>query len=324
MGIKEYGEEFMRQRFEQFAKRLLKNIFQVGLFENPYLDIEETKETVGNPQYMAAGYEAQLKSIVMLKNKDNILPLEAGKKVYIPKRYSPASKDFFGNIIEESYDYPISIEIAKKYFAVTENPEEADFALCFIETPKTGAGYDPDDLASGGNGYVPISLQYSPYTAVYARAISLAGGDPLEDFKNRTYKGKSVVASNIYDLFMVLDTYRAMDGKPVVVVLNMSKPTIVGEFENYIDALLITFDVQTQAVFDALTGKFEPQGLLPIQMPANMKTVELQYEDVPHDMECYVDSEGNTYNFGFSLNWSGRIIDERVKKYVFNKDFPLK
>lgn len=319
LGVEEHGEEFMRARFEQSATRLLKNIFQVGLFENPYLEVEETKKIVGNPQFMTEGYEAQLKSVVMLKNKNNVLPLVEGQTVYIPKRYSPESKDWFGNVIPESYDYPISIDIAKKYFNVTDNPEMADVAICFINSPNTGVGYDANDLQSVGNGYFPISLQYGPYTAVYARETSIAGGDPLENFMNRSYKGKTVVASNIDDLFMVLDTYRAMKGKPVIVVLNMSKPTIVSEFEGYIDGLLVTFDVQSQAIFDIITGKFEPQGLLPMQMPTNMKTVELQNEDVPHDMECYVDSEGNVYDFGFGLNWSGRIIDDRVIKYVINK-----
>ena len=74
MGVKEHGEAFMRARFEQSAVRLLRNIFKVGLFENPYLDVETTKATVGKPAFMTAGYTAQLKSIVMLKNHGNVLP----------------------------------------------------------------------------------------------------------------------------------------------------------------------------------------------------------------------------------------------------------
>ena len=53
-------------------------------------------------------------------------------------------------------------------------------------------------------------------------------------------------------------------------------------------------------------------------VPANMETVEAQYEDVPYDMQCYVDSEGNTYDFAFGLNWKGVIKDKRVKKYAKN------
>ena len=70
MGVKEYGESFMRKRFEESAVRLLRNIFRVGLFENPYLDILISRNIVGKPEYMTAGYEAQLKSLILLKNKD--------------------------------------------------------------------------------------------------------------------------------------------------------------------------------------------------------------------------------------------------------------
>ena len=94
MGVKEHGEEFMRARMEQSAVRLLKNIFRVGLFENPYLSVEETKKIAGNEEFMKAGYDAQLKSIVMLKNKDKVLPVAKQKTVYIPKRLTPAGKRY--------------------------------------------------------------------------------------------------------------------------------------------------------------------------------------------------------------------------------------
>ena len=76
---------------------------------------------------------------------------------------------------------------------MVETPAEADFALVGIESPNGGVGYDVKDLENGGNGYVPISLQYEDYTAVDAREVSLAGGSPLEDFTNRSYKGKTSV-----------------------------------------------------------------------------------------------------------------------------------
>jgi len=106
-----------------------------------------------------------------------------------------------------------------------------------------------------------------------------------------------------------------MNGKPVIVLANLSNPMVFSEFEKDVHAIVAHFEVQDQALLDILTGAAEPSGLLPMQMPANMKTVELQYEDVPHDMECYVDSEGNTYDFAFGLNWNGTINDSRTEKY---------
>ena len=87
------------------------------------------------------------------------------------------------------------------------------------------------------------------------------------------------------------------------------------EFEGKADAILISFGVQNQAIFDIISGKNEPSGLLPMQMPANMMTVEQQNEDVPRDMVCYKDADGNTYDFAFGMNWSGVINDARVAAY---------
>ncbi len=315
IGVKEHGEKFMRARFEEPAVRLLRNIFRTGLFENPYLDPEVSKSIVGNAEYMKAGYDVQLKSMVLLKNKKMILPLQKNKTVYVPKKFTPAGRNFLGMETPEKLDYPINMNIVKKYFNVTDNPDEADYALVFINSPNSGNGYNSADVKAGGNGYLPISLQYGEYTASDARDPSIAGGDKFESFTNRTYKGKSVKAINITDLSMVTETYAKMKGKPVIVSVNMSNPMVFSEFEKMADAIVVNFGVQDQAILDILIGKVEPSGLLPLQMPANMQTVEKQFEDVPHDLQCYKDSEGHVYDFGFGLNWKGVINDARTAKY---------
>jgi len=315
-GVAEHGEAFMRTRFEQSAVRLLKNIFRVGLFENPYLDTELSKNTVGKPEFMAAGYDAQLKSVVMLKNHGHVLPIKKKTKVFVPKRFQPARKGNFPFAdVEEKLDYPVSLDLLKNYFAFTDNPDEADCAIAFISGPSSGNGYSANDVKAGGNGYVPISLQYAEYKAEYARDPSIAGGDPSENSANRTYKGKSITTINKTDLDLVLNTKKLMKGKPVILSVTLSNPMVFAEFENAADSIVVNFNVQDQAILDILSGKMEPSGLLPMQMPADMKTVEEQFEDVPHDMKCHVDSESNTYDFGFGMNWSGVINDARTAKY---------
>ena len=314
MWVDEFGKESADKRFRESAVRLVMNSFRTGLFENPYLDPAETAATVGKPEFMQKGYEAQLKSVAMVKNSNNTLPADGKLKVFVAKRHIPSTVNFFGVRTEERWEDPVDKALLEKYFVPVDTPEEADFALVMINAPTSGTGYDANDVKKGGNGYVPISLQYNDYTADHARAVSLAGGDRLEKSTNRSYKGKSVKTANKGDLQRVIDTKKAMGDKPVVTVVNTGRP-LVPEFEPYSDAILVSFGCQNQAILELISGKVEPSALLPMQLPANMKTVEEQYEDVPYDMDCYVDADGNAYDFAFGLNWSGRISDKRTEKY---------
>ena len=317
MWVRDFGEEAARKRFEESACRLLMNSFRTGLFESPYTSPETAMEVVGQPAFMEAGYLAQVKSVVLAKNHAQVLPLSGRPKVYVPKRFYPQMPGMFGLSMgpESHWDFPIDRALVEKYFEWVDSPEEADFALVLIQEPSTGAGYDVADRKKGGNGYVPISLQYRPYKAVYAREESIAGGDPKESFTNRSFKGKSVKTYNEADLDLVIDTRKKMGDKPVVVAVSLSRPAVLSELEPYADAILLRFGVQNQAVLDILSGAHEPSALLPMQMPADMRTVEEQYEDVPRDMRPLLDADGHAWDFGFGLNWSGVINDDRTQKY---------
>lgn len=306
MGCKRHGEQAMRRRFEQSAVRLLLNSFRCGLFENPYLDPQTSTAFVGCEANCQAGFAAQLRSVVMLKNSGE-LPIRERKRVYVPGRHIGPRKSFMRTMIPEQNLPGVDRAFIERWFDWAETPEEADFALCFIESPLTDGGYN--------EGYKPISLQYRPYTADTARAHSIASGDPREPNPDRTYRGQTCVAANESDLDLVLNTRAAMPGKPVVVVVRMHNPCVLSELETAADAILVDFGVQKEALLTLLTGGAEPQGLLPVQLPADMFTVEAHSEDVPLDMIPYTDSVGNTYDFGFGLNWAGVIRDERTEKY---------
>ena len=318
MWVRDFGDEAARERFEASAVRLLMNSFRTGLFENPYTSPARATELVGNPAFMEAGYKAQQKSVVLVKNHGGVLPLKDRPKVYVPQRFYPQTPGMFGLSMGPAahWDYPVDRALVEKYYDWAETPEEADFALVLIQEPASGVGYDVQDRAKGGNGYVPISLQYRPYKADFARAVSVAGGDPKEPFTNRSYKGKSVKTYNETDLDMVIDTRKKMGGKPVVLAVSLSRPAVLSELEPYADAILLRFGVQNQVVLDAVSGAFEPSALLPMQMPADMRTVEEQYEDVPHDMKVLTDADGHAWDFGFGLGWSGPISDARTARYV--------
>lgn len=315
--VDKYGEASAQERFRKSARRLLMNMFRTGLFDNPYVDPARTESLVGCPEYMAKGFNAQLRSVVMLKNRNAALPQSRRAKVWFPMIHKRPSKGFFGNANgSDTWEYPMDTALVARYFDLAATPEEADFAFVYANEPQGGHGYDVADRDAGGNGYVPISLQYMDYTATSARQESIAGGDPLEPSANRSYRGKTVTTSNCGDMEAVKEARRVMGEKPVIVAVSVLRPFVPAEIEPYADGLLVAINVQHQAVLEIVSGAFEPQGLLPMQLPASMDTVEKQCEDRPHDMECYRDSEGNVYDFAFGMNWNGVISDERVKRYA--------
>ncbi len=313
IGCEKYGEEQMRSRMEASAVRLLLNMFRCGLFENPYLDPEESKKIVNCETFRKEGYEAQLKSVVMLKNKD-VLPIRERRKVYIPSRRIAARKSFFRTPVAGEEINPVSDMQTDPYFERVSDPADAEAAIVFIESPLSD-GYSEADVEAGGNGYLPVMLQYRPYRAEYARKHSVAGGDFRESFRNRSYCGKINRAANESDLDLVRKTKEEMGERPVIVCIRMHHPAVLAEFEPYADAILVDFGVQREVLFDLITGKAQPDGLLPVQLPRDMRTVEEHAEDAGFDLIPYRDSVGNTYDFGFGLGWHGVICDGRAEKY---------
>ena len=61
--------------------------------------LKKQKQIVGNSEFMKAGFDAQLRSVVLLKNHNNSLPLKAKQKVYVPKRYIAPSTNWWGMTI---------------------------------------------------------------------------------------------------------------------------------------------------------------------------------------------------------------------------------
>jgi beta-glucosidase len=117
--------ELAEARIDASVRRLLRTKFELGLFENPYVDPEQAKAIVGNPEFQAVADLAQRKSIVLLKNQatshGRTLPLSQGTKIYV-----------------EGFDP----SIAAGYGTVVDRLGAADVALLRVQTPfETGPGF---------------------------------------------------------------------------------------------------------------------------------------------------------------------------------------
>ena len=110
-------------RIDESLRRILKDKFTLGIFESPYLN-DDNIDVFNNQEFKEKGKEAQRKSMVLLKNEEQILPLSKDKKVFVEG---------------------ISAESVSKYATVVDSPEEADVIfLKFVaptSPPPAGGGF---------------------------------------------------------------------------------------------------------------------------------------------------------------------------------------
>ena len=335
-GCEQVGKDEMDKAFARSAKRLLVSYFLTGLFENPYIDEAKAGADINSADKQAAALRAQVKSVVMLKNRGGaIRPRGERIRVYIPATYKQAHwrTVFMGGIVDfpEKAEYLIDPEIARQYFDVvtdtidgakiTRAPREevakCDLVLIMAEEPENSA---PQDAINKEGRFIPLTRQYRPYTAdgPHVRKVSIAG-DILEDGtkQNRSYFGQSACCCNEAQLDQILEAAALAKelGVPSAVAMITGKPLCFHEFEPQVDAILVNFSGSAEALCRIAAGLDEPSGLLPMQMPKDMDAVEKHLEDVPRDLECYTDSEGHCYDFAYGMNYGGVIRDERVAKY---------
>jgi beta-glucosidase len=105
-------------RLDESVRRILRDKFRLGLFDNPYVDPDAAEQIVGNRRFQAAGAEAQRKAVVLLKNGSTpgspVLPLSGRPKIYVER---------------------IDPETANAYGQVTTDLDEADWAILRLDTP---------------------------------------------------------------------------------------------------------------------------------------------------------------------------------------------
>ncbi|WP_207632467.1 glycoside hydrolase family 3 protein [Foetidibacter luteolus] len=103
------------QRIDESIRRLLRQKFELGLFDNPFIDESKVTAVLGKPEFLAAGEASQRRAVTLLKNADNILPLKPGAlKIYVQN---------------------VDAKVAALYGTVVKKPEEADIAILRLETP---------------------------------------------------------------------------------------------------------------------------------------------------------------------------------------------
>ncbi len=248
-------------RIDESARRILRVHFGLGLFENPYVNPDEAERSVRKKEFQDKADLAQRKSIVLLKNDKSILPLKKGLRMYV-----------------EGLDASVAAQYG---YVSTSNPDDAD--VCIVRVSPTGGG--PGGRGQGGGrGGAGVGRP--------------GGGGPGGGFAGGGRPGGGGQPVDLTIPAARLTSVRAlMQKKPTIIVMQFDSPYVIPELANESAALLATFGVSDEALFDVLMGKFNPTGKLPFELPASMDAVREQLEDLPYD------SKAPLFKFGAGLSY---------------------
>lgn len=254
------GGGLTEARIDESARRILRIYFGLGLFENPYANPDEAERTVRKKEFQDKADLAQRKSIVLLKNDKSILPLKKGLRMYV-----------------EGLDASVAAQYG---YVSTNNPDDAD--VCIVRVSPTGGGGRGQGGGRGGAG-----------------GGRPGGGGPGGGFAGGGRPGGGGQPVDLTIPAARLTPVRAlMQKKPTIIVMQFDSPYVIPELANESAALLATFGVSDEALFDVLMGKFNPMGKLPFELPESMDAVREQLEDLPYD------SKTPLFKFGAGLSYS--------------------
>ncbi len=282
------------KRIDEANVRLLTEMFALGLFDDrTYNSPELATSVVSTQEHWDAAYGGHKKSVTVLKNQNQTLPLTTekleGKKVYV---------EVFHKEAERATAYT---EKARKecqelgQFTLTDNHEEADVAILFLH-PKSGSYFNA----------TPGLLE-----------LDICEDKVLSALDGSLYQETTLTGMN--HLKEVADNIKNRGGK-VVISVNVTLPWILGNVEPLADALIAGYDTFYNAQFEVIAGNSQPVGVLPLTLPASDQVIAVYQNgecvsrnDVPgYDKDKYMpeglfyaykDSDGNVYKLWHGLRY---------------------
>ncbi|KIA85438.1 glycoside hydrolase family 3 N-terminal domain-containing protein [Flavobacterium sp. AED] len=286
------------------VKRILRKKFELGLFEDPYkyFNPEREQKELNNPEHRKAAREVAAKSIVLLKNDKNILPISKQTKTIA--FIGPLVKERKQNMGFWSVELP-EVDYDKQVISQWEglqnkvgNTAKLLYAKgCEIE------GDNKDGFAEA----IAVANQ--------ADVVILSIGE------RRDMSGEAKSRSNLRLPGVQEDLIKAIQGtgKPVVVLINAGRPLIFNWTADNVPAILYTWWLGSEAgnaIADVLFGDYNPSGKLPMSFPREEGQIPIYYnhfntgrpaknETESNYVSAYTDLKNSPkFPFGYGLSYT--------------------
>ena len=285
------------------VRRILRKKFELGLFDDPFrfCDAQREQAALNNPAHTAAARQVAAKSIVLLKNEKNLLPLSKNTKTIA----------FIGPLVK---------------------PKKQNKGFWDVEVP----GVDSNFIVSQWEGLQ--NKVGNTATLLYAKGCDIEGNDRtgfaeaievakksdvviLSIGERRDMSGEAKSRSNINIPGVQEDLLKELlaTGKPVVVLINAGRPLVFDYTAEHAPAILYTWWLGSEAgnaIADVLFGDYNPSAKLPISFPRSVGQVPIYYSHFNTGRPAGNDDDKNyrsayndlsiypQYEFGYGLSYT--------------------
>ncbi len=238
------------ERINDAVRRILRVKFELGLFDNPYTN-PESYPLFGSKEFSDASYEAAKECITLLKNENNLLPLEKTSKILVTGPTSNSinylnggwSRTWSG--VEENYNDPGKSSVLD---AIIEKIGKANVSFAM------GSGIDKE-----------IDIDAAVILAEECDFIIACLGE-----RPATEKPSDIDDLGLPEAQLNLVKRLALTGKPIILVLLEGRPRVINEIEGLSQSIIMAYlpgQEGGKAIADVLFGDFNPCGRLPYTYP---------------------------------------------------------
>lgn len=285
------------------VRRILRKKFELGLFDDPFrfCDAQREQAALNNPAHTAAARQVAAKSIVLLKNEKNLLPLSKNTKTIA----------FIGPLVKPKKQN-------KGFWDVEVPGVDSNFIVSQWEGLQNKVGNTATFLYAKG-----CDIEGNDRTG-FAEAIEVAKKSDvviLSIGERRDMSGEAKSRSNINIPGVQEDLLKELlaTGKPVVVLINAGRPLVFDYTAEHAPAILYTWWLGSEAgnaIADVLFGDYNPSAKLPISFPRSVGQVPIYYSHFNTGRPAGNDDDKNyrsayndlsiypQYEFGYGLSYT--------------------
>ncbi|TBN03695.1 beta-glucosidase [Hyunsoonleella flava] len=277
----------LEKLIDRSVRRVLRTKFILGLFDNPYINIEDVEKGNRAASSLALAKESDLESIILLKNEDKALPLSKDKPLKVAL-LGPLLKENTKAMFESVAGSNVKF-IAEKGFNLTNQKGGAPELL----------DRDPKAIASLVNKARSADV-----------SILFLGGDEYtakEAYFSNSTLGDRATIDPVGPQDELVEKIKAL-GKPVIVVLKHRRTLSINVIAEQADAILDTWDLSEfgdESTARIVFGEVSPSGKSPVTIPRSIGQIPFHYsmKEINYKKEYLFIGQGPLFPFGHGLSY---------------------